>query len=100
MGTSNSKPKPLVCQSPVPSDIEIAQSIEPLPISDIATQLGLRPKEVLCYGPTKAKVCPYAACVFVFVYVCISVIECVCLCMYVSARVFVCVFLCVPQGNN
>lgn len=56
MGTSNSKPKPLVCQSPVPSDIEIAQSIEPLPISDIATQLGLLPKEVLCYGPTKAKI--------------------------------------------
>jgi hypothetical protein len=76
MGTSNSKPKPLVCKSPVPSDIEIAQSIEPLPISDIATQLGLLPKEVLCYGPTKAKVCPYA--VFVFVYVCMSVIECVC----------------------
>lgn len=42
--------------SPTPADIDIAQSVVPLPISDIATSLGLRSNEVDLYGPTKAKV--------------------------------------------
>ena len=43
-------------KSPTPSDIEIAQSIDPIPISQIAASLGLDPDEVDLYGPTKAKV--------------------------------------------
>mmetsp|Transcript_21125 Transcript_21125/g.58609 ORF Transcript_21125/g.58609 Transcript_21125/m.58609 type:complete len:648 (+) Transcript_21125:252-2195(+) len=53
MGQSKSK---LVCQSPVPSDIDIAQSVEPKLITAIAARLGLKPDEVLSYGKTKAKV--------------------------------------------
>jgi len=41
---------------PVPSDIDIAQSVEPLPIQEIAAQVGLRPEELVPYGVTKAKV--------------------------------------------
>ena len=41
---------------PVPSDIDIAQSYEPLPISKIAKQIGLLPEELEAYGATKAKV--------------------------------------------
>ena len=41
---------------PVPSDIDIAQSYEPLPISKIAKQVGLLPEELEAYGSTKAKV--------------------------------------------
>lgn len=41
---------------PVPSDIEIAQSFEPVPISKIAKQVGLLPEELEAYGATKAKV--------------------------------------------
>ena len=41
---------------PVPSDIDIAQSYEPLPISKIAKQVGLLPEELEAYGATKAKV--------------------------------------------
>lgn len=41
---------------PVPSDIEIAQAFEPLPISKIATQVGLLAEELEVFGTTKAKV--------------------------------------------
>lgn len=41
---------------PVPSDIEIAQAFEPLPISKIAKQVGLLPEELEVFGKTKAKV--------------------------------------------
>jgi len=47
---------PLEIKSPVPSDIEIAQSITPKPISEIAESLGLLPDELILYGPHKAKV--------------------------------------------
>uniref|UniRef100_A0A061RJS7 Formate--tetrahydrofolate ligase n=1 Tax=Tetraselmis sp. GSL018 TaxID=582737 RepID=A0A061RJS7_9CHLO len=53
MGANNSK---LECKSPVPSDIEIAQSVEPEDITKVARRMGLRPNEVFSYGPTKAKV--------------------------------------------
>jgi formate--tetrahydrofolate ligase len=40
----------------VPSDLEIARSVDPRPILDIARDLGLRDDEIELYGPTKAKV--------------------------------------------
>ena len=43
-----------------PSDLEIARSVTPRPIVDIARDLGLRDDEVEQYGPRKAKV-PLAA---------------------------------------
>jgi formate--tetrahydrofolate ligase len=39
-----------------PSDLEIARSVTPRPIGDVAAELGLRPDEIEHYGPTKAKV--------------------------------------------
>lgn len=42
--------------SPTPSDIDIAQSLEPLPIKDIAANAGLKESDVEYYGPHKAKV--------------------------------------------
>jgi formate--tetrahydrofolate ligase len=39
-----------------PSDLEIARSVRPRPIIDVARDLGLRDEEVELYGPTKAKV--------------------------------------------
>lgn len=41
---------------PVPSDIEIAQSVPIQPISDIAAAAGILPDELEPYGGTKAKV--------------------------------------------
>ena len=43
-------------QTPVPSDIEIAQAATPLPITQIAEEVGLLPSELEPYGDTKAKV--------------------------------------------
>ena len=42
--------------SPFPSDLEIARSVTPRPIVDVARELGLRDDEIELYGPTKAKV--------------------------------------------
>ena len=39
-----------------PSDLDIARSVTPRPIVDIAAELGLRDDELELYGPTKAKV--------------------------------------------
>ena len=39
----------------MPSDSEIASSVTPRPISEIAANLGLQPDEVEFYGPYKAK---------------------------------------------
>lgn len=47
----------LKIKSPVPSDIEIAQSVVPQHISIIAEALGLEASEIDLYGTTKAKVC-------------------------------------------
>ena len=41
---------------PFPSDLEIARSVTPRPIVDIAAELGIRDDELELYGPTKAKV--------------------------------------------
>jgi len=42
--------------NPVPSDIEIAQAAVPLPVSQIADEVGLLPEELVPYGRDKAKV--------------------------------------------
>jgi formate--tetrahydrofolate ligase len=42
--------------SPVPADIEIANSVEPFHISEIAKDLNLSPKHYDLYGKYKAKV--------------------------------------------
>ena len=39
-----------------PSDLEIARSVTPRPITEVARELGLRDDEIELYGPTKAKV--------------------------------------------
>ncbi|GJQ12862.1 hypothetical protein GpartN1_g4653.t1 [Galdieria partita] len=43
-------------KKPVPSDIEIAQSVEPLSIKEIGDAIGLKHDEIDLYGPSKAKV--------------------------------------------
>jgi len=40
----------------VPSDLEIARSVTPRPILDVARELGLRDDEIEPYGSTKAKI--------------------------------------------
>lgn len=65
MATTTKAPvKPLLpVKEPVPSDIEIAQSIKPKHISQIAeVGLELRPEEYELYGPTKAKVIRSVVC--------------------------------------
>ena len=39
-----------------PSDLDIARSVTPRPIVDVARELGIRDDELELYGPTKAKV--------------------------------------------
>ena len=46
----------LQCESPVPSDIKIAQAATPVHISNVAQAAGLGPDEYDLYGTTKAKV--------------------------------------------
>jgi methylenetetrahydrofolate dehydrogenase (NADP+) / methenyltetrahydrofolate cyclohydrolase / formyltetrahydrofolate synthetase len=46
----------LNCAIPVPSDIEIAQSVEALPITSIAEAAGILSSELNPYGSTRAKV--------------------------------------------
>lgn len=43
-------------KDPVPSDIDIAQSVSVVPISKIAEQLGIPAEDLEPYGTTKAKV--------------------------------------------
>src|SRR5450830_1971253 len=42
--------------NPLPSSLEIARSVTPRPIMELARELGLRDEEVEQYGPYKAKV--------------------------------------------
>lgn len=39
------------------NDAQIAQSVEPRPIEEIAQKIGLVPQDLLCYGKYKAKIC-------------------------------------------
>jgi formate--tetrahydrofolate ligase len=43
-------------RAPLPPDLEIARSVSPRPIGEVARELGLRDDEIEQYGPTKAKV--------------------------------------------
>lgn len=45
-------------QEPVPADIEIAQSVTPVPISEIAKKLDISPDDFEPQGTTKAKASP------------------------------------------
>lgn len=56
MATPKSTARKLDVKDPVPSDIDIAQSVEPLPIAEIAEAVGLLPSEYELYGNQKAKV--------------------------------------------
>lgn len=47
---------PLAIKTPTPSDIDIAQSVAPRPITGVAEALGLRAQEFEQHGPSKAKV--------------------------------------------
>ena len=42
--------------NPMPSSLELARSVTPRPIMELARELGLRDEEVEQYGPYKAKV--------------------------------------------
>uniref|UniRef100_A0A7S2E0F1 formate--tetrahydrofolate ligase n=1 Tax=Octactis speculum TaxID=3111310 RepID=A0A7S2E0F1_9STRA len=46
----------VVFQEPVPSDIDVSQSITPLPMGQVAEAVGILPSELLLYGAHKAKV--------------------------------------------
>jgi len=50
------KPIKLKLLRPVPSDIEIAQAVTPKPITAIASEIGIRPRELELHGEVKAKV--------------------------------------------
>jgi formyltetrahydrofolate synthetase len=50
------KPIRLKLLRPVPSDIDIAQAVTPKPITVIASEIGIRPKELELHGEVKAKV--------------------------------------------
>ena len=54
--TQTFTPTVLQRQSPVPSDLDIAQAAFLKPIDLVARELGLREDELEHYGPTKAKV--------------------------------------------
>ncbi|KAF4680950.1 hypothetical protein FOZ60_012765 [Perkinsus olseni] len=59
MAPSSVLPRPLsqgALQSPVPSDIEIAQSVAPLHIRNVCESLGLDDDDYDCYGKFAAKV--------------------------------------------
>ena len=47
---------PLQIKTPTPSDLDIAQSVDPVHISEIAAEIGILPNELDLYGPNKAKV--------------------------------------------
>ncbi|MEJ5314634.1 MAG: formate--tetrahydrofolate ligase [Anaerolinea sp.] len=49
-------PTPLKRVTPVPADIEIAQSATLKPIAQLAEEIGILPEELELYGPYKAKV--------------------------------------------
>ncbi|KAM1107323.1 hypothetical protein ACFX10_004146 [Malus domestica] len=56
MSSSSKTARKLQVALPVPADIDIANSIEPLHISEIAKELNLNPDHYDLYGKYKAKV--------------------------------------------
>lgn len=53
---------PLQVQHPTPSDIDIAQAAQPVPIATIAERLGLEDADYEPHGHLKAKVHPACLC--------------------------------------
>lgn len=51
-----SAPMKLVLMNPVPSDIEVSQSIKTIPIGEVAEAVGVLPGEYDLYGKNKLKV--------------------------------------------
>ncbi|GMG39133.1 unnamed protein product [Ambrosiozyma monospora] len=49
-------PLPLTCLEPVPSDIDISRAQTPKHITEVAEELGIKPKELEQFGHYKAKV--------------------------------------------
>jgi formyltetrahydrofolate synthetase len=49
--------RPVTPESPVPPDIVVADSVQPLPIQEIAREAGILDEELELYGKHKAKVC-------------------------------------------
>jgi formate--tetrahydrofolate ligase len=47
----------MTAAQPMPSSLEIARSVKPRPILELARELGLHDDEVEQYGPYKAKIC-------------------------------------------
>jgi len=56
MTVAGRKPRTLHCVTPVPSDIDIAQSVPPTHIREIAESLGLQDEDYELHGRYKAKV--------------------------------------------
>jgi len=54
--------------SPVPADIDIANSVVPFHISEIAKDLNLSPKHYDLYGKYKAKVISFSFLVMGFIF--------------------------------
>ena len=48
--------RPVTIKTPVPNDLDIAQSVKPLPITQIAAGAGILAEELSPYGSTRAKV--------------------------------------------
>lgn len=56
MASSSKTTRKLEVVSPVPADIDVANSVQPLHIAEIAESLNLSPKHYDLYGKYKAKV--------------------------------------------
>ena len=50
------EPIQLDFKTPVPSDIEISQSVKPKNIMKVAQEVGIQENEISLYGNTKAKI--------------------------------------------
>eukprot|EP01039_Chlorochromonas_danica_P008430 gene8430-9292_t len=46
----------VIFQDPVPSDIDISQSVQPIPIEQIVEEVGIKKEEYYLYGTNKCKV--------------------------------------------
>lgn len=73
--SSSSVMRKLDVVSPVPSDIDIANSVQPIHISEIANHLNLTPNHYDLYGKYKAKVSSSSSsyadsyiCFFIFIF--------------------------------
>lgn len=81
MSFSSKTVRKLQVVTPVPADIDIANSVEPLHISEIAQELNLGPSHYDLYGKYKAKV--------ILLFICFHCLSSICLLLLlVSCVVF------------